>query len=136
MNSKLRLLALVCLAPLAACATTSAPPLAEAAPPATVEVAKPELPDLPDNSAVGLYLAANAAMRDGRNAEAADYYARAANLVDADGQPYLRERAFVAAVNAGSIQQAASLAPQPGEGSQATQRLGKLVVAVDALAKG
>ncbi len=137
MMLKMRLFALVALAPLAACATTApvetaALPPAEA-PPVVVEQTGPPAPDV---SLVGLYLAAAAAQRDGRNEAAADYYARAAELVEEDGAPFLRERAFTAAVNAGEIEKAASLAPKPGEASQGSQRLGRMVQVVDSLAKG
>lgn len=139
MNNTARIAALLMLASpamasLAACATA---PGQEAA--LRASVGSPPLIDLPPNpdaSLLGLYLAGNQASKDGRNEAAADYFARAADLVDDDGALYLREKAFVAAAVAGEIERAAQLAPPAGQGGVATQRLAKLVLAVDALAKG
>jgi Flp pilus assembly protein TadD len=86
----------------------------------------------------GLFLAGESAMQAGRSQDAADYFSRA---VDGSGdlppetQALIRERAFTAAVMAGDVGQAAALAPAPDpESLSGTQRLARLVRAVDALA--
>jgi tetratricopeptide (TPR) repeat protein len=93
-----------------------------------------ELSALDGVSPYGMYLAGEAALADGRSAEAAHYFDLARAHPDADG--LISERAFSAALMAGDVQRAAALAPVGEASSTAGQRLGKLVVAVDALASG
>lgn len=87
-------------------------------------------------SSYGLFLAGQAALLDGKSQEASDYFMRASIGGSQDGG-FLKERAFTAAVLAGDISKAASLAPG-GEinGRSATFRLGMLVRGVEALAQG
>jgi tetratricopeptide (TPR) repeat protein len=84
----------------------------------------------------GLYLNGQAALQDGRNADAAAFFDAAAKTAQND--PVLRDRAFVAALLAGDISKAAGLAPPaaPGAANAANQRLGRLVRAVENLAQG
>lgn len=121
---------------LAGCATTAPAPGPVAAAPGE------------DNTAVsrsylgasnyGLFLAGEAAMQNGRSQDAAQYFARAnegAADLPPETQAMIREKAFTSAVMAGDIGQAAALAPAPDpESASATQRLARLVRAVDALA--
>ncbi|MGZ3275987.1 MAG: tetratricopeptide repeat protein [Caulobacteraceae bacterium] len=120
---------------LSGCATTASAPGAAAVAPgeASPAVSRSYL----GASNYGLFLAGEAALQAGRSQDAADYFARA---VDGSGdlppeaQSLIREKAFTAAVMAGDIPQAAALAPQADpESASATQRLARLVRAVDAL---
>lgn len=88
------------------------------------------------DTVIGLFLAADTAVSDGRIAEASDLYARAAQLAEGEARTFLREQGFMAAVVAGRIEQAMSLAPTGEEGSLPVRRLASLVRAVDALKKG
>ena len=86
----------------------------------------------------GLFLAGEAALQNGRSQDAAQYFSRAAEGagdLPPETQALIREKAFTAAVMAGDIEQAGALAPEadPESGSN-TQRLARLVRAVDALA--
>lgn len=83
-------------------------------------------------SPYGLYLSAQAAMQKGRSAEAAARFRQAAGA--APGDPLIRERAFTSALLAGEIKQAAALAPSGPPRAPGQSSLGRLVVAVDALA--
>jgi tetratricopeptide (TPR) repeat protein len=135
MSRSASLFVLLALAPLAACATAS-PPLAAASKPGPVTV-KDSLPEPTAGATIlGLYLAGNTAVSQGRADIATDYFAKAADEVDPAGSAFLREQAFGAAVLAGRIDQAAKLAPADGQGSTGNVRLGRLVVGVDALANG
>jgi tetratricopeptide (TPR) repeat protein len=84
-------------------------------------------------SPYGMFLAGEAALNDGKSGEAAHFFDQA-RLSSADTM--VSERAFTAALLAGDIDKAAALAPTGDEASEAGKRLGKLVVAVDALADG
>jgi tetratricopeptide (TPR) repeat protein len=86
------------------------------------------------SSPYGMYLAGEAALNDGRSGEAARFFDQARGHVDADA--VVTERAFTAALLAGDVQKAAALAPTADDTSEATKRLAKLVVAVDAIATG
>lgn len=85
-------------------------------------------------SPYGMFLAGEAALNDGKNGEAARYFARARS--DAGADPLVAERAFTAALLAGDIARAAALAPTGDEANEASKRLGRLVVAVENLADG
>lgn len=111
---------------LGACATTPG------AGPGQQAAAQPAQPPDP-GSAYGLFLAGAAAFNDGDKHDAADLFADAARQ-DPDA-PFLRERAFTAALIAGDIHHAAALAPTAAGGSEpAIVSLGRLTMAVDALA--
>jgi tetratricopeptide (TPR) repeat protein len=121
---------------LAGCATTASSPGSAAAAPgqASTPVSRSYL----GASNYGLFLAGEAALQNGRSQDAAQYFARAAEGA-ADLPPetraLIREKAFTAAVMAGDVEQAAALAPEADpESPSATQRLARLVRAVDALA--
>lgn len=121
--------ALPALVPLAFAALALASPAlarpAKAPPPAEVA-----FDDRDPVSAYGLFLAAQAALNDGRNALALDYFdrARAADLDAGD----FGTRTFIAAVFAGDVPRAAQLAP--GEDAGLTlQRLGALEKVVAAI---
>ncbi len=134
MSRSVSLIALLALAPLAACATGSPPTAVAKAGPAVVREPLPE--PTADATVLGLYLAANTAAAQGRDDIAADYFAKAADEVDPAGNSFLKEQAFSAAVLAGRIDQAAKLAPADGEASAGNIRLGRLVVGVEDLASG
>jgi tetratricopeptide (TPR) repeat protein len=115
---------LLAAAALGACA--SGPTANRPAAAASAESARP-------GAIYGLYLNGQAALLDGRNAEAARYFNAAAKVAPND--PALRERAFVAALLAGDVDKAAGLAPAAtAQGASSNQRLGRLVRAVEALA--
>jgi len=128
--------ALPVLAPLAfaAAAALAAPALAK---PARVEAPSSDVAfgESGRGSPYGLFLAGQAAMKDGRNALALQYFDRAtASDIDLDGKT-INRRAFIAAVFAGDVPRAARLAP--GEDAGLTlQRLGALEKVVDAIANG
>ena len=119
---------------LSGCATTGAapgpPPAAQAA--VTVQ-------SEPGGSNYGLFLAGEAALQAGHSAVAAQYFSRAAESVG-DQPPgalaLIREKAFTSAIMAGDVDQATAMAPaaDASDGSP-SQRLAKLVRAVDALAE-
>jgi tetratricopeptide (TPR) repeat protein len=113
---------------LGACATT---PVATG-PVASQQAGAPEPGDA--GSTYGLFLAGAAAFNAGDKHAAADLFADAAR--QAGDEPFLRERAFIAALIAGDVRQAASLAPAQGDDASAIGRLGRLTRAVDALADG
>ena len=85
-------------------------------------------------SPYGMFLAGEAALNDGKSGEAAHFFDRARQQ-SAD-EAMVSERAFTAALLSGDVDKAASLAPTGDEATEAGKRLGKLVVAVDALADG
>src|SRR5215218_3408558 len=88
----------------------------------------------PASSGYGLFLAGQAALHDGRSEEASDYFMRASQGGALDGG-FLKDRAFTAALLAGEVSKAASLAPVVPGDREATYRLGLLVKAVDLLAR-
>ncbi|MDZ4052417.1 MAG: hypothetical protein U1E24_04015, partial [Phenylobacterium sp.] len=85
-------------------------------------------------SPYGLFLAGQAALNDGESRQAADYFERATRSDETPG--LISERAFTAAVLSGEIEKAAAMAPVGDEASEGAKRLGRLVLAVDALAAG
>lgn len=106
---------------LAACATASVEREAALAPGAAAD------------TPYGMFLAGNAALSDGRSSEAAKFLdiARAQS-----GDETVAERAFNAALLAGEVERAASLAPAGPTASEPGKRLGRLVMAVDLMADG
>lgn len=126
MRAHRSLIALAPLAFVAACAT--APVETAMAPDDPFEIAPP-------SSSYGLFLAGQAALLDGRSEEASDYFMRASSGGPMDGG-FLKDRAFTAALLAGEITKAASLAPVVEGDRPATFRLGLLVKAVESLAQG
>ncbi|MDR3509049.1 MAG: tetratricopeptide repeat protein [Caulobacteraceae bacterium] len=100
--------------------------------PAQAVGAKPPADD--DASLYGLFLAGQAAMDDGKTELAADFFERASKREP--GAIFLKERAFTAALVAGDVHRAATLAPGADEGSLSSQSLGRLARAADALADG
>jgi tetratricopeptide (TPR) repeat protein len=128
---------------LAACATT--PAQQDGLRPAAVEpavqaaqAAKPDEvqiePAAVDASDYGLFLAGNAALSEGDSVMASKYLSQLAASNEAD--PFLKERAFTAALLAGEIPLAAKLAPTDPSSSESTLRLGRLTKAVEAMAEG
>lgn len=85
-------------------------------------------------SSYGMFLAGEAALNDGKSAEAARWFDQARVRPGAD--PLVAERAFTAALLAGDVQKAAALAPEGEGASEMSKRLGKLVVGVELLAEG
>ncbi|OYX34318.1 MAG: hypothetical protein B7Y99_05585 [Caulobacterales bacterium 32-69-10] len=133
---RLRPLVAACAAAaLAACATTSPadkaglrPRQAAVTPAVQAEVAQAEAAP---TSLYGLFLAGEAALDRGSSGDAAFFLGRASEV---DPDPYLKERAFTAAVIAGEISKAAAVPLEAGKGSLAAERLARLVRAVEALA--
>ena len=123
MRAHRALIAILPLTLLGACATASTPSQQ------TVEQLAP------DESSYGLFLAGEGALHDGRSDQATDYFMRATRGGPQDGG-FLKDRAFTAAVLAGDITKAASLAPVEIEGHDATYQLGLLVKAVEVIAQG
>jgi len=121
--------ALACAAALSACATGPAGPAAERA---AARSAPPVL--RPGTSPYGLFLAGQAALDAGRAREAAALFARA--RAGAPDNGVLRARAFTAALSAGELDRAATLAAELDGAADPTAGLGRLVRAVDALAEG
>jgi Flp pilus assembly protein TadD len=127
--------ALPALAPLAFAAAVAALAAPAAAKPAKAEAPSSDVAfgESGQKSSYGLFLAGQAAMKDGRNDLALQYFDRAtAADIDLDGKT-INRRAFIAAVFAGDVPRAARLAP--GEDAGMTlQRLGALEKVVDAIA--
>jgi tetratricopeptide (TPR) repeat protein len=84
-----------------------------------------------ETSLYGLFLAGEAALDRGSSQDAAFFLGKASEL---QPDPYLKERAFTAAVIAGDIGKAAAVPLALGQGSVAAERLARLVRAVEALA--
>jgi tetratricopeptide (TPR) repeat protein len=124
---RLSLLLLTAAAPLvllAACATA----------PVGQKAATPPANDLASGvSSYGMFLAGESALNNGKSGDAVRFFDRARAET---GDPMIAERAFTAAVLAGEIDRAAALAPTGDDASEASKRLGKLVVAVEAMADG
>jgi tetratricopeptide (TPR) repeat protein len=118
---------LLSLAALGACTTTATSS-------AGLRASEPIEAPAPGASTYGLYLAGQAALDQGQNDDAAGFFAQAAQ--QEDGADFIKIHAFVAALVAGDIPRAASLAPGPDEGSSSEQRLGRLTRAVEDLAEG
>jgi len=104
-------------------------------------------------SQYGLFLAGQAALSDGRSAQAADYFERAQaadaleaaeraeGIAEADATAdtagsVVGERAFLAALMAGEVSRAAAIAPMGEDASEGARRLGRLTVAVETMAQG
>jgi len=85
-------------------------------------------------SAYGQFLAGQAALQNGANTQAAGYFNEARTLDEDPG--VLGDRAFTAALLAGDVQRAATLAPRGPEAGEAVRRLGALTRVVDLLADG
>lgn len=86
-------------------------------------------------SPYGRFLAGEAALNEGRSAEAAKFFEQA-KAGGTDGGGLISERAFTAALLAGDIDKAAALAPVDEQATDMSKRLGKLAQAVKALADG
>lgn len=84
-------------------------------------------------SPYGMFLAGESALNSGKSVEAARFFDQARAET---GDPMIAERAFTSALLAGDIQKAAALAPTADDASEASKRMGKLVVAVEAMASG
>ena len=84
-------------------------------------------------SPYGMFLAGEAALNKGKSVDAARFFDQARAQT---GDVMISERAFTSAVLSGDIQKAAALAPTGEDASEAGKRLGKLVVAVEAIADG
>jgi len=86
------------------------------------------------DSAYGMFLAGEAALNEGRTADAA----RMLDLARAQSgdEPVVAEKAFTAALLAGDVQRAAGLAPDGPTASEPAKRLGRLVQAVAYLDAG
>lgn len=106
---------------LGGCASVArSPQQAEASPP-------------PAESAYGMFLAGQGALNDGRSQEAARFFDAARGQPGAD--QVISEKAFTAALLAGDIPRAATLAPTGDDASEAAKRLGALVRGVEAMAE-
>ena len=97
---------------------------------ADIEPAAPAAAD----SAYGMFLAGNAALAEGRSADAARFLELA--RAESGGHPAVAERAFTAALMSGDIQKAALMAPSGPEAGEPGKRLGRLVKVVAALQAG
>ena len=129
MHRLLRLIPLIPLSLLAACATSPAKD-------AGLRPSQPlPAPGEQQSSAYGLFLAARSALAKGDNVQAADLYRQAA-IADGSGASEVRQGAFISALLAGEVQRAAVLAPQDQEVDSSIRQMGRLVRAVDALASG
>jgi tetratricopeptide (TPR) repeat protein len=86
-------------------------------------------------SAYGQFLAGQAALQSGSNAQAAGYFNEARELGEDPG--VLADRAFTAALLAGDVSRAAAIAPRGGEdANEQVRRLGVLTRVVDLMATG
>ncbi|WP_309604262.1 tetratricopeptide repeat protein [Phenylobacterium sp.] len=85
-------------------------------------------------SPYGMFLAGQLAMSSGRSSDAARFFERA--RAGAAGEPLIAEKVFGAALLSGDIPRAAVLAPTGDGASESARRLGRLVVAVEAMAQG
>jgi tetratricopeptide (TPR) repeat protein len=82
-------------------------------------------------SPYGAFLAGESALNNGKSQDAARFFDQARQQT---GDPMIGERAFTAALLSGDIQKAAVLAPTGDDASEASKRLGKLVIAVEDIA--
>lgn len=82
----------------------------------------------------GQFLAGQAALRDGRTREAADYFGVAGVLDEEPG--VINERTFTALLLSGEVTRAAQLAPRGEDTPEAIKRLGALTRVVEFLASG
>lgn len=117
---------------------------AEAAPTVTLaeEPAEPAIPpvwtpvptDAEGRSAYGLYLAGKLALMQGQGGAGADLLARAQALTPE--QPRVKAQAFTSALLSGDLDQAARIAPAPGEAPAVMVEGGRLVRIVQTFAHG
>ncbi len=127
-----RLSLLAAFASLAALAACASPP--ETGQPTASQDAGPAAPAIDAQaSPLGLYLAGQAALGEGKGDVAASYFAQAAHE-DSDAA-FLKDSAFQAALISGDVRRAAELAPATGEGSAGAVELGQLTRAVEDLAE-
>jgi tetratricopeptide (TPR) repeat protein len=84
-------------------------------------------------SAYGKFLAGQSALNSGRSVEAAKFFDQARAET---AEPTVAERAFTSALLAGDVQKAAALAPTGEDAADGAKRLGRLVLAVEAIANG
>ncbi len=84
-------------------------------------------------SPYGMFLAGESALNNGKNGDAARFFDQARTET---GDAMIGEKAFTAALQSGDVQKAALLAPTGDDATESDKRLGKLVVAVEALAEG
>jgi tetratricopeptide (TPR) repeat protein len=85
-------------------------------------------------SAYGQFLAGQAALQGGSNAQAAGYFNEARELDEDPG--VIGDRAFTAALLAGDVTQAAALAPRAPDANENARRLGVMAQTVELLAQG
>ena len=127
-----RLLPLLPLAALAACATAPA----NLGPAPRVAGGAGAAQGSRDDSSYGLFLAGQAAVNGGHGETAAAYFGRAATL-DAGADAHLLDtRAFSASLLAGDVKRASTIAPVAPSIEPPMRHLGALVRGVEALAEG
>jgi tetratricopeptide (TPR) repeat protein len=97
-------------------------------------VRRADVDTLPATTPYGMFLAGQGALNDGRSAEATRFFDAALAAPEVD--PAIAERAFTAALLAGDVTKAATLAPDGEGASEAAKRMGALVRGVEALAQG
>ena len=85
-------------------------------------------------SAYGQFLAGQAALLNGSNTQAAAYFDEARQLDEDPG--VLADRAFTAALLAGDVPRAATLAPRGTDANEQVRRLGVLTRVVDLMGGG
>ncbi|WP_283843609.1 tetratricopeptide repeat protein [Brevundimonas albigilva] len=106
----------------------------EPAEPAIPEVWAPVPTDAEGRSAYGLYLAGKLALMQGQGGAGADFLARAQALTPE--QPRVKAQAFTSALLSGDLDQAARIAPAPGEAPAVMVEGGRLVRIVQTFAHG
>ncbi|CAN5719032.1 tetratricopeptide repeat protein [soil metagenome] len=121
------LLALLSVSALTACATTTPAPTLRGKVSASTGWGE-------SRSAYGQFLAGQAALQGGNSGQAAGYFDEALQLGEDPG--VVGERAFTAALLAGDVQRAASIAPNGPDTNENARRLGALTRMVDLLAQG
>jgi len=126
MLSSRRILALLPLLALAACATSGAPVQGAA------NLDGP--PGGSGESAYGLFLAGQSAINAGHGETAAAYFSRAAAESGPAADQFLGERTFTAALLAGDVKEASRLAPSAPGDDTAIRHLAGLTRAVEAMA--
>ncbi|MGA0600793.1 tetratricopeptide repeat protein [Caulobacter sp. KR2-114] len=136
------LAALLPMAALAACATDGTSPTTRPTPTASAAPAPSRPSVAPDEATTyGLFLAGREAMAQGAAGDAAAYFGAAAQSGGGGpgdgGAGLISERAFFAALMAGDVRKAATLAPAAGDANADPEkaRLGALVRGVEALAE-
>ena len=127
-----RLLVLLPLAALVACATPSAGP----GPAPRVATSPGAVQGSRDDSSYGLFLAGQAAVNGGHGETAAAYFGRAATLDPGANAHLLDTRAFSASLLAGDVKRASAIAPTDPSVEPPMRHLGALVRGVEALSEG